>query len=273
MNIIKNPDVVFKSFDNGEYKAYKSARYKLVDDSVILVCGLCGFRGLLFDEYYSCIPVFSHFDLSSSFLREPTGFSARRESGIKEDTFLWISPKAEDEEETIEIASAHVDYAYERLEKIKTLDDCLSFYERWYEEESQMILGCSPKIFNLDILIFRREFDKCRSLLEKALKNNIRWAFEHNGLEFPEDENWRKYLPESCESASSKLERDLYHVEQACWKRIRTPLEEGRYYELCSELMQNYQKNKKLLKKVGIQLVERSDEMMEEMMRAVEVYK
>lgn len=130
-----------------------------------------------------------------------------------------------------------------------------------------------PQLIQFGILIFRREFDKCRSLLERALTNNAQKAFNDCGKEFPEDGNWKKYLPASCKSAVSDLEKRLCRVKDGCWERIRTPLEEGRYYDLCSDLMQNYQNNKKLLKKIGIQVGEKADVMMEEMMQRVEIYR
>ena len=273
MNVYKNPDILFKRF-GGDYHAYKKSRIKLVDDSVILICGLKNYRSAAFEVNYSCIPIFSRFSLASSYLNDPCAFSAARESNIKPLALLLIDPKPEDEAETLEIASAHADFAYERLERIKTLDDCLEEYERSYDSLLQEGILCSPSHFILHILIFRREFEKCSALLEKTLLDLIRSIFDSHGVGFPEDGNWRKYLPESGEEAKSKFQRELCWAEEhTCWKDTRTALEEHRYYELCSKLMQNYQTNKKLLKKAGILLGEKSDAMMEAMMKAVEDYR
>ena len=272
MNICRNPETVFKSFEN-EYNAYQTVRYRLIDDSVILICGLRTFYSIAFDVYYSCVPVFSHFELAKRYINDFSAFSVGREFKDKKDLFLPINPKPEEEEEVIETASKRADFAYEKLEGIKSLDDCLALYEQMYAEESQGGMASSPIRWYLDTLIFKGRFDDCKALLDRALLNNVHWAFNSCGVEFPDDGNWRKYLPINEESAANRFQQILSQVESSCWKRIRVLLEEGRYFELCSEFMQNYQNNKKLLKKIGIQLGEKADEMMKEMMSAAEAYR
>lgn len=272
MNLFKDPSIVFKPFEQ-EYILYKSSCYKLVDDSVIRICGFRNFRNYLFDVNYTCVPVFSQLYLNSSFLNEATAFSAQHESGINPTAMLWIAPNSENEKEIIETASAQASYAYKRLETVNTLDDCLRLYAQMFDQLLRDGICSSPRRYHLDILIFQRKFDECKALLEKALLNNVHWSFNYCKTDFPADGNWRSYLPESYETATSQLQRNLSRTENSCWKNVRTQLEEHRYYELCSELMQTYRINKKLLKKVGIQLGEKSDEMMEEMMHDIEKYR
>ena len=271
MNIFLNPSIIFKSFEL-DYHTYKTGCYKPVDDSVILICGLRSAFNSFFEVYYTCVPVFSYFSLLKGYLNDFSAFNAGRDSKYKTDRLLPIHPEPEAEQEIIDIASVRADYAYNVLENIHNLDDSLTFYNRRYKELYQKGICCSPDRFHLDILIFRRQFDELKALLNKALTNNVRWAFRYCGMEFPEDGNWRTYLPTCEEDAVGRFKSTLYRVERSCWKPLRTMLEEGRYYELCSELMENYQKNKKLLKRVGIQLGEKADMMMEEMMRDVESF-
>ena len=271
MSVYDSADRIFRSFGQ-DYKAFGTYRYKVVDDSVILICGCRSYRGLLFDVYYACVPVFSSFDLNRGFLNEATGFNTEWEFKYKPDKYLLINPESlgEKEEEIIEKASVLADYAHEKLETIKTLDDCLGFYEQVLDERIRNHIASSPMRDHIDILIFRREFEECKALLERALLNNVHWTFNYNKTEFPEDGNWRKYLPDSYEDAENPFQKMLFSTENSCWKKVRTPLAEGKYYEFCSELMQLYKANKRKLKKIGIQLGEKADAMMEEMMLDVE---
>lgn len=269
MNLLRDSKAVFECFGE-DYVRYRRSLYELVEDSVLLVCGLRSNHDGCFDVYYTCVPVFSYFSFDQEYLNDASGFSAKRDSGIEVYNILPIRPGPGEEQDVIKTASAHAEYAFNRLETIKTLEDCLGFFEWRYAVISRGIIFASPKRFHIDILLFRGEFEKCRQMLEKSIEKGARRAYCYNGVKFPEDGNWRKSLPRSEAEATSPFLKELYYTEQSGWKNIRAALAEGRYRELCSELMQNYQNNKQLLQRIGIHLGNDSDAMMDAMMRRTE---
>ena len=266
MNIIKESDAVLGVFGD-DYAKCNAMRIKLVDDSVILVCGLRTSFNTFFDVYYAAIPVFSYFDTRRTFLNNAIAFDARFELGCKTPQFFLINPGPDETDAIVNAVSACAKWAFDQLEGIASLDDCLAFYEEKRKKGFPLNLAMREHI---DMLLFRREFDGLKALLENDLFIGIKRIFGEHNVEFPKDGNWQRFLPPD-EHTENKFAHELFWARnKSYWSKIRLPLAQGEYYKLCEELALDYQKNKKRLKKLGMPVGEKMDIMMEELMASIE---
>lgn len=258
MNFLKNSDLVFGSLYK-DYKAYGPIRFKVVDDSVILVCTLRSCSPFFFEVYYTCLPIFGDFRLAPQFFDSATSFRADMELDLGKDILLPVCPFPSDEESTaanasdytdektvIANASACTDYANNILQSIRSLEDCRDFYESLYIKKGKLM-----RIY-LDILLYYGEFEKCSTILEQLLINAVKSAFANCNVDYPGDDQWRSYLHKCDDENSSKLERLLRMTEASNWKILRTMLADKKYAEPYSELLEDMKRNVKLLSKKGV---------------------
>lgn len=246
MDIFKNNKTVFIDFDEN-YIAYKQMRIRVVNDSVIRVCGLRHLRGGFFEVYYAAIPVFSEFDLDNGFLNDATA------APIIYDP-LPIRPDSRAESEVLEKAARRARTAFEILEQIGTIEDVAAYYKRETESLLDRGISAATRYYLNDAMVYLGRFDELESLLERCVTVAVKNVFQDYGITFPADGDWRRYLPPDSRTAQSEFEEELCSVNEGNWQDLRILLAKKEYTSLNEKLLKNYSANNKLLLKLGIAL-------------------
>ena len=257
MNILKESGIVLRDFDK-EYRPFGAARYRIVDDSVILICGLVKHNRFFFDVIYSCIPVFSFFDTNPLFLNNASGFVVCRETTIGKGISLPIKPTHDEETATLELACKQAEYAYDVLGTVGNLDECLAMFASQRVAKADCNYIPLPKYQHIDILIYLEKYEECLSMLNDCMNAMAKNAFDRFEVSFPDDGCWKEMVPPRFEDCRKGLESELFAINDSCWKRYRLPLERGEYSELRNKQLADYLKNKKKLNAIGLDLGNKS---------------
>lgn len=266
MNILRESNQILNVFDK-DYIKRGSFRYKLIDDSVLLVAGIVKKRGKLFDVFYTFVPLFSHFDLSHDYINNASAFMLNYETELTKGIHTWCQPANADKAIVIELAVAYAKEAYEKLQNLKTMDDCLMLCKDEIRRKTTNDFFFPPRFQHLDILIFRHEFDECAALLNEMLGSSVRNVFRLYKVAFPEDGNWVEYLPKPETENLTNFQRLLVMAANSSWKEIREKIEQKDYRSLCGKLYENYLKNRASMKTIGINLSSKADSIMYESLK------
>ena len=251
MNIFENTDPVLYMFNDG-YKAIGNMRCRLIDNSVIAVCGLRRYRYGFFDVYYSCFPVFSAFETRSSFLNDATAYCVSTETDIGRNIPLATNPNKDSEKEVISIASAHAEYAYQKLNSVKRMDDCYDLHASWLENLHEKGIIAFPRYQQLDILINYCKYEKCLAVLENSLQIGVVNTYRRHGISLPKNRDWKELIPSRETDCNSSIDFELYYLNANCYKSIRLAIEHSEFQDLHEKLESQKTKNIKLLKRSGI---------------------
>lgn len=250
MNILRNSELVLGAFDS-KYRAYKAMRIEVVEGSIIRICGLRRFHGGFFDVYYVAVPVFSGISLDDHFLDDasaaPVSFGP-----------MPVSPSSDSENAVISAASEKARIAFDKLNGIGSLEDLVSFYKNEVESLLDKGISTSTRCNLNDAMIYLGRYDELESLLERCLTVAVKTEFNTYGVPFPDDGNWRKYLPTNMEAARNEFEEELFSVNEAYWADLREQLSRKDCKALNDRLLDNYYANRKQLKKTGITLSDQS---------------